>query len=250
MVRSNVNLDRQTLMTHVAAFERHNGRVPNLRELANCLGLRSSELRSFIARCSLDEKTEGTSAFTASLREILVGNRASEDGFNPDWNQRKYREIVLLDLDGTKIGTMLSKSAQLIAQERQLHLFVLEPDANPPVALLMNFGESKYKQEKRSRAVAKAHSRPGLKKIRMRYSTGANDYKVKLANCKKFLKKGDEVKLEILLQGVEIDHADMALALLQQFADDMGELAVWSEDPKLDGTLASLLLMPAKQQKL
>ncbi len=176
--------------------------------------MQSSDLRAFIGRISLDQKTEGTSAFGASLREILVGKRADEGGFEADLVRAKYRQVS---------------------------------DALPPVAILVDYGARKYQLEKRARDVAKKYAPPLLKIIRMRYSIDANDYKIKLVSVKKLLEKGYEISLIVALVGREIQHFDAARALLQRFADDLGELAVWREDPKIEGKTATMFLTPAKR---
>jgi len=183
-------------MAHIAAFERHNGRVPNLRELAKSLGLKGSELRALIGKSSLDEKSEGTSAFNASLREILLEGRVYANG---------------------------------------------KAVAAPPVA---QYGMYKYDQERRAREAKKARARTVAKELKLHCSISSNDYKVKLASVKKFLKNGDDVKLVVVFREHEVEHSKLGINLLDRFAADLDELAVWSDDAVLAENTATMFFSP------
>ncbi len=232
-------------MQHIAEFERHNGRVPTIRELARVIGLRTSALRDLVGKLMAEEKSDGTSAFGASLREILLVGPGPQRSLHSRGGRIADREVFLIDEDGTKLGVTLTDDALQIAREKGLDLFLVQPDANPPVARLIDYGRHKFELEKRARETKRKHAVSELKEIRMRYEIDDHDYQVKLRSARTFLKNGDRIKLTVALRGREIQHADLALALLNRFGEELGELATWNDEPKLDGKTAVMVLSPS-----
>lgn len=233
-------------MKHIAELERQNGRVPTIRELARVMGLRTSALRDIVGKLMAEEKSDGTSAFGASLRGVLLGVQGKQKSLHPDGGRVRDREVFLIDEDGTQIGAVSTKDALLIAREKNLDLFLVQPDASPPVARLMDYGRFKFEQEKRARSVKRKHAVCDLKELRVRYEIDEHDYQVKLRSAQSFLENGDKIKLSVILRGREIQHADLALALLNRFAADLGELATLSDEPKLEGKTAVIVLSPSR----
>ncbi len=131
-----------------------------------------------------------------------------------------------------------------IAREKDLDVFVVQPDANPPVGRLMDYGKYKFEQERRAQKVRQKFGLPGVKQLRMRYEIGDRDYQTKLLSARAFLKDGDTVKLCVTLRGREIEHADLALALLSRFANDLTDVATSRAAPALEGKTAVLVLAP------
>lgn len=162
-----------------------------------------------------------------------------------DGGRIRNREVFLLDEDGTPLGVVSAKRALLIAQEKDLHLLIVQPDAKPPVARLMEYERHKYELEKRARTVNRKYGVSDLKELRVRYLISEHDYQLKLRSVRAFLADGDRVKLTVILRGRESQHADLALALLTRFAEDLDELATWQDEPRLDGKDAVLILSPA-----
>jgi translation initiation factor IF-3 len=93
-------------------------------------------------------------------------------------------------------------------------------------------------------AQARKHHICAFKELRLRYEIDDHDYQVKLRGARTFLRDGDRIKLSVTLRG-QIEHVDLALALLQRFGDDLSEFAVPSSPPKLDGRTAVLVLLPS-----
>jgi translation initiation factor IF-3 len=233
-------------MQHIAEFERHSGRVPTIRELARVMGLRTSALRDLVGKLMAEEKSDGTSAFGASLRDILLGCPGPQRSLHSRGGRIADREVFLIDEDGTKLGVILTDEALQIARERGLDLFLVQPNAIPPVARLIDYGRHKFELEKREREVKRKQSVSELKEIRMRYEIDDHDYQVKLRSARAFLKNGDRIKLTVALRGREIQHADLALALLNRFGEELGDLATWNDEPKLDGKTAVMVLSPSR----
>jgi translation initiation factor IF-3 len=167
----------------------------------------------------------------------------------PLLNERiRDREVRLIDEDGTHLGIVNTREALNIARENGLDLFLVQPDANPPVARIMDYGRYKFEQEKRAKEAKKKHHVVDVKEIKMRYKIEDHDYQVKLRNAQKFLNEGDKIKVLIQLRGREVQHAKMALELMDRFFNELNGLAIYDREPKLEGKSVMMILSPNPQK--
>lgn len=231
----------ERLLRQIAELERQNGRVPTIRELSRALKMKSSELRDILGRLLAEEKSDGTSAFGASLRDILFRAPGQQSG-----ERVNDHHVHLLDHEGTPLGIVPTKEALLLAGEKGLDLFLVEPEANPPVAQIMEFGRFKVEQEKRMRAMKQERPLPTLKELKMIYKIHDHDYDVKLQKAQKFLEEGGKVKFFVLLEESEPQHAELATELFDRISDDLAEFGVVDEEPLMDGDAAVMTLSPSR----
>lgn len=167
----------------------------------------------------------------------------------PLLNERiRDREVRLIDEEGNQMGIVPTREALGIAKERGLDLFLVQPDAAPPVARIMDYGRFKFEQEKRSREAKKKHHIVDVKEIKMRYKIEDHDYQVKIRSAHKFLGEGDKIKVLIALRGREVQHADLALALMDRFLGDLNDLAIVDREAKLEGKSVIMILSPNPQK--
>ncbi len=167
----------------------------------------------------------------------------------PLLNERiRDREVRLIDEEGGQLGIVPTREALSIAREKGLDLFLVQPDANPPVARIMDYGRFKFEQEKRAREAKKKHHIVDVKEIKMRYKIEDHDYQVKLRNAQKFLLDGDKIKVLIQLRGREVQHAKMALELMARFFAELNDLAIFDREPKLEGKTVLMILSPNPQK--
>ena len=167
----------------------------------------------------------------------------------PLLNERiRDREVRLIDEDGTQLGIINTREALGIAREKGLDLFLVQPDANPPVARIMDYGRFKFEQEKRAREAKKKHHIVDVKELKMRYKIEDHDYQVKLRSAQKFLTEGDKIKVLIMLRGREVQHANLALGLMSRFAEELKDLAIIDREPKLEGKTVIMILSPVPQK--
>ena len=186
------------------------------------------------------EDSEGTSAFHASLRELLLpGNMKLAT---------RQRQVRLTDEHGVDLGIVLTDEAHKIAKYRGLELFIVQPDVNPPLARLMDYGKYKFDLEKRESGTRKKHQIVDVKEIRLRYQIASADYRVKIASAAKILKHGDKVKLSTVLRGREVNHRDIALSLMERFARELSEVAVVDREAQLEGKSIIMMLSPAHKK--
>lgn len=167
----------------------------------------------------------------------------------PLLNERiRDREVRLIDEDGSQLGIVLTREALQIAKDKGLDLFLVQPDANPPVARIMDYGRFKFEKEKRERETKRKHHVVDVKEIKMRYKIEDHDYQVKLRSSQKFLRDGDKIKVLIVLRGREMQHKDMAISLMHRFADELKALAMIDKEPKMEGKSVIMFLSPLPQR--
>jgi translation initiation factor IF-3 len=147
----------------------------------------------------------------------------------------RAREIRVVSTTGEQLGIMAARDALRIAQEKELDLVEVAPNAKPPVCRIMDYGKYRYEQSKREREARKKQRVIEIKEIRMTPKIESHDLQVKIKAAQKFLKDGDKVKAIIRFRGREIVHADMGKELLMQLFASVKEHAVLEREPKIEG---------------
>ncbi|EPS71165.1 hypothetical protein M569_03596, partial [Genlisea aurea] len=136
--------------------------------------------------------------------------------------------VRLIDEQQKMVGVVSKSQAFRMAEEAELDLVILSPEADPPVVRIMDYNKYRYEQQKKKRDQQKksAASRMDLKELKMGYNIDVHDYSVRLKAAHKFLKDGDKVKVIVNLKGRENDFRNNAIELLKRFQNDIGEVAV------------------------
>ena len=122
----------------------------------------------------------------------------------------------------------------------------MQPDANPPVARILDYGRFKFEQDKRNREAKKKQHQQDVKEIKMRYKIEDHDYQVKLRNAHKFLNDGDKIKVLIQLRGREVQHSKIAMDLMNRFFNELNGLAIYEREPRLEGKAIIMILAPSR----
>lgn len=161
------------------------------------------------------------------------------------------KEVRLVSADGEQLGIMTAQEALSKAEEANLDLVKISPNAVPPVCKLMDYGKFKFEQTKREKEAKKNQHVVEIKEVRMSPGIDVNDFNVKLRNAQKFLSEGNRVKVTVRFRGREMAHTDIGRGLLLKFAEECSEVATLDKDPKLDGRHMSIFLSPkiAKEAK-
>ena len=160
------------------------------------------------------------------------------------------KEIRLIGSDGEQMGLMSSAEAQKIADEQDLDLVMISPNAKPPVCKIMDYGKYRYEQNKKVKDAKKNQHVMDVKEIRMSPGIGENDFNTKLKNGQKFLADGDRVKVTVRFRGREMAHTNIGEKLLRDFAEKCAEVANLDKEPKLEGRNMSIFLSPKSQNQL
>ena len=151
----------------------------------------------------------------------------------------------VIDEVGTQLGIMEVQAALQAAEERDLDLVEVAPNANPPVCRFMDYGKYLYERQKRERESRKAQKQIEIKEVRLRPKTGEHDIQVVLNKTRKFLKDGAKVRVRIRFRGREIVHRDIALDLMKRVTEELEEEAVVESHPGFEGRSMVMLLAPA-----
>jgi translation initiation factor IF-3 len=167
----------------------------------------------------------------------------------PRINDRiRVSEVRLVGPNGEQVGIVRVEDALRLAQEADLDLVEVAPDARPPVCKLMDFGKFKYEADMKAREARRNQANTVLKEIRFRLKIDPHDYGTKKGHVERFLKAGDKVKVMIMFRGREQSRPEMGVRLLQRLADDVSELATIESMPKQDGRNMIMVLAPLKKK--
>ena len=149
------------------------------------------------------------------------------------------------------MGIMSAREAQALADEHNLDLVKISPNAVPPVCKLMDYGKFRFEQTKREKEAKKNQHVVEIKEIRMSPGIDVGDFNTKLRSAQKFLADGNRVKVTIRFRGREMAHTDIGKNLLVKFSEDCAEIATMDKSPKLEGRNMSMFLSPkaAKESK-
>ncbi|XP_059637700.1 translation initiation factor IF3-4, chloroplastic-like [Cornus florida] len=172
---------------------------------------------------------------------------SNEDDQALDISTIKSATVRLIDERQNMVGVVSKSEAVKMAEDAELDLVILSPDADPPVVRLMDYNKYKYELQKKKREQQKKSSanRMDLKELKMGYNIDVHDYTVRLKAAKKFLKDGDKVKVIVNLKGRENEFRNNAIELLMRFRTDVGELAT-EEAKNLRDRNMFIVLIPNK----
>ena len=154
------------------------------------------------------------------------------------------REVRVIDADGSQLGIMSTRDALAKAEEKNLDLVKIAPQAQPPVCKFLDYGKYRFEMQKRDKEAKKNQKIVDIKEIRLSLNIDTNDFNTKVGQAKKFLSKGDKVKVSIRFRGREMAHTNIGQDLLLKFAESCGETAVMDKSPKLEGRHMSIFLSP------
>src|ERR671929_831561 len=163
-------------------------------------------------------------------------------------NERiRVPQVRLVGEDGDQIGVVDTPQALRYAQERDLDLVEVAPDARPPVVRVLDYSKYKYEQEQKQKAARKHQQQINVREIKFRPKIAQHDYDTKKGHVERFLKGRDKVKVTIMFRGREMAHPERGEMILNRLADDLGELAVVEQRPQQDGRNMTMMLAPQKQ---
>ncbi len=150
-------------------------------------------------------------------------------------------------MDGTQLGVVSLKEALAKAEEADLDLVEISPQASPPVCRIMDYGKYLFEANKQKNLAKKKQKQIQVKEIKFRPGTEEADYQVKLRNLTRFLEEGNKTKVSLRFRGREMAHQDLGLQLLKRVAEDLKELSVIESHPKKEGRQMIMVLAPSKK---
>lgn len=160
----------------------------------------------------------------------------------------RANEVRLIGKDGEQIGVIQTKEAMRLAEESSLDLVLVSPNAKPPVARIMDYGKFRYEQQKKEREARKNQKIVNVKEIRLSPTIDDHDFDTKLRNARKFLDKGDKVKVSIRFRGRAITHKEIGRVVLERMAEAASDISVVESKAKMDGRSMFLMLAPKSEK--
>ncbi len=142
---------------------------------------------------------------------------------------------------------MNREDALRTAKEKGLDLVEVDPNATPPVCKILDYGRYVFEQNKRTHAARKRQKQIQVKEIKLRPGTDKSDYDVKLRNVLRFLEQGDKTKITLRFRGREMVHQDLGVKLLERVREDLNEVALVEQEPKLEGRQLTMVMAPRKR---
>jgi translation initiation factor IF-3 len=155
-------------------------------------------------------------------------------------------EVRLVGEDGKQIGVIKTSEALAYAQERDLDLVEVAPDARPPVCRVLDYSKYKYEQAQKQKAARKHQQQITIREIKFRPKIAQNDYDTKKGHVRRFLKGKDRVKVTIMFRGREVTHPERGTALLEKLATELADVALVEQTPLQDGRNMTMMLAPSK----
>ena len=176
-----------------------------------------------------------TEVSTIASQELLINEEIRD------------REVRLIDENGNQQGVVTLDVALRMAEEADLDLVKIAPQAVPPVCKIMDYGKYRFEQTKKEKDAKKNQRVIEIKEIRMSPGIGDNDFNTKLKNGQKFLNDGNRVKVSVRFRGREMAHTNIGEVLLRNFAEKCADIANLDKAPKLEGRNMSMFLSPKPQ---
>ena len=156
------------------------------------------------------------------------------------------KEVRVISVEGEQLGVMSAREALAIAEEENLDLVKISPNANPPVCKIMDYGKFRFEKEKREKEQRKKRQIIELKEIQLKCRIDTHDFNTKLNHTLKFLAQGNKVKVIVKFFGREMAHTELGAQLLDRFAEGCEESAIIEKKPVLDGRNMTMILAPKK----
>jgi translation initiation factor IF-3 len=161
--------------------------------------------------------------------------------------QIRDKEVRVIDQDDNQLGVMSGREAQRLADERELDLVKISPNAKPPVCRILDYGKFRYEQSRKEKEAKKKQKVINIKEIRMSANVQEHDLDVKAKNCRKFLENGDRVKASVRFRGREMSYTNVGKDLLLKFAEKVSDVGKMEKPPRLEGRSMVINLVPLKE---
>ena len=156
--------------------------------------------------------------------------------------QIRDKEVRVIGEDGEQLGIMSSKDALKLAEEAGVDLVKIAPTAKPPVCKIVDYGKFKYEQTRKEKEAKKKQKTVEIKEIRLSPNIDTNDLNTKINAARKFIGKGDRVKITLRFRGREMAHMNNSKHILDDFAEALSDIAVVDKAPKVEGRSMTMFL--------
>ena len=156
-------------------------------------------------------------------------------------------KVRVIGSDGEMIGVLSRDEALNMAEEEGLDLVEIQPNADPPVCKIMDFGKFKFELQKKANEAKKKTRQVEIKEVKFRPVTDEGDYQIKLRKMREFLEEGDKIKVNIRFRGREMSHQELGREMAARIEGDLGENIVIESRPRLEGRQMVMMIAPKKR---
>ena len=156
--------------------------------------------------------------------------------------QIRDREVRVIGADGTQLGIMSAREAFKLAQEAELDLVKIAPTAKPPVCKIIDYGKYRYEMARKEKEARKKQKTVEIKEVRLSPNIESNDLNTKINAARKFITKGDKVKVSLRFRGREMAHVQNSKHILDDFAEALSEIATVEKAPTMEGRSMTMVL--------
>ena len=179
-----------------------------------------------------------------TINDNRSNNRSQDDLFINE--QIRDREVRVISATGEQLGIMSAMEARKLAEEAELDLVKISPNARPPVCKIIDYGKYKYEKTRKEKDARKKQHTVEIKEIRMSPNIDSNDLNTKINAARKFLSKGDRVKVTLRFRGREMAHMQSSAHILTDIAEALKDIAVVDKKPKVEGRSLTMFLAAKK----
>ena len=158
----------------------------------------------------------------------------------------RFKELRVVSDDGQQLGIMPRDEALALSEEKDMDLVCIAPKADPPVCKILDYGKYRYELARKEKEAKKKQKIVELKEVRLSPNIEANDLNTKIGSARKFLEKGNKVKVTLRFRGREMAHMNASKHILDDFAESLAEVAVVEKAPKVEGRSISMVLAEKK----
>jgi translation initiation factor IF-3 len=157
-------------------------------------------------------------------------------------------EFRVIGPDGEQLGIFSGKKALTLAEEKELDLVEIAPQAKPPVGKIMDYGKYRYEQQKREKLQKKKQQTVVIKEVRYHPTTDTHDFEFKLRHARQFLMDGNKVKASVRFRGRQMAHQELGLDLLTKLKEALEDIAVVEKEPNMEGRSMIAIFAPDKKK--
>ena len=154
----------------------------------------------------------------------------------------------VINQEGEQVGIFPLQEANNMANEANLDLVEISPNAEPPVCRIMDYGKFRFEENKKLQLAKKKQKQTQVKEIKFRPGTDVGDYNIKLRKLIEFLEEGDRTKVTLRFRGREMAHQELGMELLQRVRADLEEYGTVEQEPKMEGRLMVMVLAPKRHK--
>lgn len=159
----------------------------------------------------------------------------------------RFKEVLVIDTDGEKLGIMLRREALEKAFEKNLDLFCISPNGKPPVCKIVDYGKFRFEQQKKAKEAKKKQHVTEVKSLRISPVIDKHDFDTKINHAKKWLEQGNKVKADMRFRGRFITRLEVGKKVMNSFIDELKDYGTVEKRPKLEGNTMTVVIGPKKK---